>query len=227
MLRRGLHPAFADRPAKAVLFDIVNSTQGRGPFAPERRTMPNDNALSFVGKIRTAYKAAQKAEGDALKYAIECGEQLILAKENVEATKGKWKSWCNDNIPEIPQTTENLYRRLASAVANDADIFADCKSIREAIKKLPKRERKQKEGDGDKPAKKNSNALLSGSASTDLATTFKNTAVDEVYSALTQAWDPEQLRDLVNRLLAYFKPADLNIPSGLRRPLNTPAQPSQ
>jgi hypothetical protein len=37
-------------------------------------------------------------------------------------------------------------------------------------------------------------------ASPDLATTFKNTAVDEVYTALTQAWDREQLRDLIKRL---------------------------
>ena len=123
--------------------------------------MPTDNALSFVGKIKTAYKAAQKAEGDALKYAIECGEQLALAFENVEATKGKWKPWCQENIPEIPQTTENLYRRLASAHTNDESIFADCKSIRDAIKKLPKRERKPKKSGGDKKSE-NSNALLSG-----------------------------------------------------------------
>src|SRR5215472_831944 len=112
--------------------------------------MANDNALSFVGKIKTAFKAAQKAEGDALKHATECGYHLNLAKENVEEAKGKWKSWCKENIPEIPQTTENLYRRLALAHGNDENIFADCKSIRDAIKKLPKRERKSKEGDDQK-----------------------------------------------------------------------------
>ena len=100
--------------------------------------MANDNALSFVGKIKTAYKAAQKADGEALKYAIECGEQLALAFENVEAAKGTWKSWYSDNIPEIPQTTENLYRRLASAHADDESIFVDCKSIRDAMKELAK-----------------------------------------------------------------------------------------
>ena len=40
--------------------------------------MSTDNALAFVGKIKTAYKAAQKAEVDALKYAIECGEQELF-----------------------------------------------------------------------------------------------------------------------------------------------------
>jgi len=36
--------------------------------------MAKDNALSFVGQIMTAYNAVMKAEGQALKYAIECGE---------------------------------------------------------------------------------------------------------------------------------------------------------
>jgi hypothetical protein len=191
--------------------------------------MPTDNALSFVGKIKTAYKAAQKADGEALKYAIECGEQLNLAIENVEATKGKWKPWCQENIPEIPQTTENLYRRLASAHADDENIFADCKSIRDAIKKLPKRERKpKKRREHQTPAPDaNSNALLS---SPDLATTLQNVAVDEVCTALTQAWDRQQLDDLVKRLGEHLKTLDkrLDIPTPLRRaPPAPPVQPSQ
>jgi hypothetical protein len=188
--------------------------------------MSTDNALAFVGKIKTAYKAAQKAEVDALKYAIECGEQLNLAKENVDSTKGKWKSWCNDNIPEIPQTTENLYRRLASAVANDENVFAKATSIRDAIKMLPKRERKEKPHKEKSNASENSNALLSGSP--DLKAMLQNVAVDEVCTVLMQTWDTDQLRDLVKRVNVYLatRPPDLAIPSGLRRPL-TPAQPSQ
>jgi hypothetical protein len=209
--------------------------------------MANDNALSFVGKIKTAYKAAQKADGEALKYAIECGEQLALAFENVEAAKGKWKSWCSDNIPEIPQTTENLYRRLASAHADDESIFVDCKSIRDAIKKLPKRERKPKKN-GDKPAKKNSNALLSGSP--DLKSLLENCGADEIGIALRDtdkldevatasiarlspdklsdtligAWNAEQLSALASRLTAHLKTLgdDLNIPSQFRHAPSAP-----
>ena len=94
-----------------------------------------DNALSFVGQIMTAYKAVMKAEGSALKHAIECGVALNLAKENVESTKpkGKWNAWLKEHCKEIPPRTERLYRQLASAVADDADIFSDCESIRSAV----------------------------------------------------------------------------------------------
>jgi len=62
-------------------------------------------------------------------------------------------------------------------------------------------------------------------ASPDLKATLQNTAVDEVYSALTQAWERDHIRDLANRLLIYLgPPPDLTIPAGLRRPA---AQPSQ
>ena len=40
------------------------------------KTPAKNNALSFVGQIKTAYKAVLKAEGEALKYAILCGEAL-------------------------------------------------------------------------------------------------------------------------------------------------------
>src|SRR5215469_10565531 len=100
--------------------------------------MTKDNALSFVGQIMTAYKAVMKAEGQALKYAIECGEALNLAKENVESTKpkGKWKDWLAEHCKEIPPRTERLYRQLASAFEDDPHIFAGCESIRDAVKKL-------------------------------------------------------------------------------------------
>src|SRR6516162_7585738 len=114
--------------------------------------MANDNkALSFVGQIMTAYKAVMKAEGSALKHGIECGEALNLAKENVESTKpkGKWNAWLAEHCKEIPPRTERLYRQLASAVAEDADIFADCESIRDAVKKLNESDDEGGEDSGD------------------------------------------------------------------------------
>jgi hypothetical protein len=160
--------------------------------------MSKDNALSFVGQIMTAYKAVMKAEGSALKYAIECGEALNLAKENVESTKpkGKWKDWLAEHCKEIPPRTERLYRQLASAVAEDADIFADCESIRDAVKKLNESDDEDEEDSGDEDQGDDSesdedesgNALpLTKPASEDLTSMLQNSAVDEIGKALQDA----------------------------------------
>src|SRR6516225_2707735 len=111
--------------------------QGRGPFAPERRAMPKSkdtSALAFVGQIQTEHKAVLKADGEALKHAIECGKYLNLAKENVLAAKGKWTKWREDHIPEISQQTASLYMRLAE----NEERVAECESIREADVELRK-----------------------------------------------------------------------------------------
>jgi len=100
--------------------------------------MSTDNALTFVGPIMDAYNAAEKAGANALRYALECGKHLNLAKENVEAAKGKWKKWREQNLPAVSEETERVYRRLAEAVAKKEDVFANCKSIRDAIKHLSK-----------------------------------------------------------------------------------------
>ena len=160
--------------------------------------MAKDNALSFVGQIMTAYKAVMKAEGSALKYAIECGEALNFAKENVESTKpkGKWKDWLEEHCKEIPPRTERLYRQLASAVAEDPDIFADCESIRDAVKKCNESDDEGGEDSGDEDEGDDSesgdgesgNALPPGSpASPDLTSMLQNSAVDEIGKALQDA----------------------------------------
>src|SRR5262249_51166294 len=105
-------------------------------FAPERKAMSTDNALTFVGPIMDAYNAAEKAGASALRYALECGKHLNLAKENVEEVKGKWKQWREKNLPTVSEETERVYRRLAEAVAKKADVFAKCKSIRDALQHL-------------------------------------------------------------------------------------------
>jgi hypothetical protein len=171
--------------------------------------MPTDNALSFVGKIKTEHKAVLKADGEALKHAIECGKYLNLAKENVLSTKpkGKWTKWREENIPEISQQTASLYMRLAE---NEGAV-AECTSIREADVTLrksrddgdDKRDDEAGEAAGDDDSATN-NALLVGGASPDLKATLQNVAVDEVYAALTQAWDADQLRDLMTRVSAYL-----------------------
>src|SRR5262249_6579315 len=179
--------------------------------------MSKDDALSFVGQIMTAYKAIMKAEGSALEYAIECGKYLTLAKENVEEAKPKrkWTAWLTEHCPDIHRNTAALYMRLADP--ENADAIADCKSIREADVKLRQSSNgscsttPESVGDSesDEPADEGDDAHRFGQqtpASPDLATTFKNTAVDEVYTALTQAWDRDQLRDLIKRLMSYVSP---------------------
>ena len=87
---------------------------------------PKDNALLFVGQIMTAYKQVMKAEGQALKYAIECGEALNRAKENVESTKpkGKWKDWLKeqDLCDEADRQHESAIRALSEALADSRRI---------------------------------------------------------------------------------------------------------
>jgi hypothetical protein len=163
--------------------------------------MAKDNALSFVGQIMTAYNAVMKAEGQALKYAIECGEALNLAKENVESTKpkGKWKDWLKEHCKGIEPRTERLYRQLATAVADDPDIFAGCESIRSAVKKLNESDDEDEQDSGhehegddsesdEEDEEESGNALpLTKPASEDLTSMLQNSAVDEIGKALQDA----------------------------------------
>jgi hypothetical protein len=198
--------------------------------------MSKDNALAFVGQIMTAYKAIIKAEGSALEHAIECGKYLALAKENVEAArpKRKWSAWLAEHCPDIHRNTAALYMRLADP--ENADAIADCKSIREADVKLRQSgngscsttTESPADSDSDESADEADDAqrvVQRTPASPDLAATLHDAAVDEVYSVLTEMWDREQLKGLVNRLLAYFR--EQTIPPVVQRPLATPAQPSQ
>jgi hypothetical protein len=188
--------------------------------------MPKDNALSFVGQIKTEHKAVLKADGEALKHAIECGKYLNLAKENVVAAKVKWGKWREENVPEISQQTASLYMRLAEK----EERVAECTSIREADMALrkPRDEGDDETGDeaddaGDDEGDATNNALLARKgASPDLAATLHNLAVDELYTALIDAWDEPHIIELCNRLRAHFtKPAD--IPAPLRwQPLPQP-----
>jgi hypothetical protein len=197
ILRPGLRLGLsARRRRKPLLFLIVNIH----PWDVKGEAMSNSNALSFVGQIMTEYKAAQKAEGDVFKHAIACGKFLNLAKENVKAAKGKWLPWLKENCPDIPQTTASLYMRLAE----NEETIADCKSIREAdlfLRVQSDQERTKSETKEKSLADETNNALLARTpASLDLTTTFLNVGVDEVCTALTQAWDADQLRDLYSRL---------------------------
>jgi hypothetical protein len=215
-----------------VLFDIVNIHPLRRERKQETCMEAKDNALNFVGQIMKAYNAAEKARGTALKHAIECGEYLNLAKENVIAAKGKgkWKSWLKENCPEVHLTTAELYMRLA----RNTDKIEDCKSILDADLKLrqpsngnagsPNTTPEAADADADDgEGDDNSQRVVTTrqGASPDLTATFQNVAVDEVCAALTQAWDPDQLQELIKRVNAYLVSLGPT-PTTARRPLPQP-----
>ena len=198
--------------------------------------MATDNALTYVGPIMDAYNAAERAGTNALGYALECGKQLNLAKENVEEVKGKWKKWREQNLPAVSEETERLYRRLAEAVAKKPDVFANCKSIRDAMKHLSGLDEnlEPKPAPAKKPRKSQTGSSATGLEPTQtdtisvLEAELENAAdeiisnihdadkledvakasiiklsPDKVYTALTQAWDRDQLRDLIKRLMSF------------------------
>jgi hypothetical protein len=198
-------------------------------MALKGEAMPTDNALSFVGQIKTEHKAVLRADGEALKHAIECGKYLNLAKENVLAARGKWTKWREENIPEISQQTASLYMRLAE---NEGQA-AKCSSIRQADELLRAlRSSDKSEGDpdnADRPdddaADATNNALLvRQGASPDLKATLENVGVDEVCAALIDAWDEAHIRQLCDRLRDHFTKSDTRL---RRAPPAPPVQPSQ
>jgi hypothetical protein len=197
-----------------------------------------DSALSFIGQIQTEHKAVLKADGEALKHAIECGKALNLAKENVVATKGKWGKWREEHIPEISQQTASLYMRLAE----NEESIAECTSIREADVVLRVSRDSKPESDSDETGDETeddaadededdddqtNNALLKRELiSANLMTIFKNVAPDEVFIALKDVWEREQLVDLANQLTTYLKTLS-TVPPFRRAPPAPAVQPSQ
>jgi hypothetical protein len=178
-----------------------------------------DSALVFVGQIMTAYKAAMRVEGEALKAAMECGKYLNLAKENVKADKGKWLPWLKQNCPEISQQTASLYMRLADP--ENLDKLVGVKTIRDADAALRKSSRDDAGGDDDgdsnsddaddsddnNAAGQTNNALLkSKPASPDLTELIKNTGVDEVGKALA---DADKLEDFEAAAIKRMSPDKL------------------
>jgi hypothetical protein len=126
-------------------------------------------------------------------------------------------------------------------LAENADAIADCTSIREADMKL-RQPREPKPGecgyeesthdesaedDSDESSDDAQRVVQRQSASPDLTATLRNVGVDEVCTALTQAWDREQLDDLFKRLGDHLRSLEktLSIPTQLRRAPSAPPVP--
>jgi hypothetical protein len=183
--------------------------------------MSKDNALSFIGQIMTEHKAVLKADGDALKHAIECGKALNLAKENVLSTKpkGKWLRWLEEHCPDIHRNTAALYMRLAE----NEDKIADCTSIRHADEKLRQPNNNSESDVDDSDASESdveevtddeadevAQRVVQAGNSADLADLLLAVDVDELSTALISVWDEEHIRQLCDRLRDHFmKPADI------------------
>jgi hypothetical protein len=168
--------------------------------------------------------------------------------------KGKWQDWLKEYCPQIFHRTANVYMKLAKHKDKFTDETNSQRAAIKALELdfgvggaisivNAEDEKKKNEEPTDSESESESDesdsecddeaedeaddeTLKQALVSANLTSIFKHVAPDEVFIALKEAWDREQLRDLVNRLLAYFRENDLSIPSVLQRPL-TPAQPSQ
>jgi hypothetical protein len=197
--------------------------------------MSADNALQYVGPIKSAYANAEKAGASALGYALECGKHLNAALKTVTAAKGKWKSWREKYLPEVSEETERLYRRLADAVARDEDFFAECKSIRDAIKHRAKYDDdlKRKPETVRKPKEKASGSSATGLSPPEAATPstgpdLANLAADELCTMLVAQWEDDALRDLAKRINEHLSKKSALFPTaGISSgATNSPTQPS-
>jgi hypothetical protein len=161
-------------------------------------------ALSLVGPIITAYNAAEKAGATALTSALECGNHLNTAMEAVG--NRKWKQWREEHLSSISEETERLYRRLAVAASKKEGFFADCRSIRDAIKHLSGFD-KDLNPRPPKPPHTGSGANGPTPTSTDtggLEGELRNADADEIISGLGH--DADKIADLAVRSIASLSP---------------------
>ena len=179
--------------------------------------MSTDTALNYVGPIMDAYKAAEKAGTQALHFALECGKQLNAAMKTVTAAKGKWKTWCEKHL-KVSERTERLYRDLADAVAQNENFFANCKSIRDAIKHRakfeyddngnlkakPETSRKLRKGSETGSTAAGLGPSEADSPSSGLEAELENAAADEIITSIQR--DPEKLFEVAEASIAKLTP---------------------
>ena len=78
-------------------------------------TDKQSKADTFVADILEAHTNYLNSSKRGFRYALDCGKLLNLAQEDLLETKGEghWLAWLKDKTG-IPQTTANLYQRLAT-----------------------------------------------------------------------------------------------------------------
>jgi hypothetical protein len=160
------------------------------------------SAASFIDQIKAEYRLIVEAETNALPHAIKCGEYLNLAQENLKAEKGgKWLDWLETNC-QIPQTTANLYMRIAK---HKKLVVGKAKSINEARKLLPKTPRQTTpKPDAEEPAggfdpsnDKPSEVAIEDHRLADLG-------ADELCTMLKAEWSDDDLRQLAKLITEHL-----------------------
>jgi len=174
----------------------------------------SDKAQSLITPIITAYTGAAAGESSALKHALECGSLLNRAMETVKADGDKWGRWRKKNLPDVQEETDKVYRRLAIASEKIEAIFADCKSIRDAIAKAAKYDLKTWELKPPKPEKPSKAKPASGSTATGqappvtdtptLEQALKDKAGDEILIAISD--DEEKLEEVAKASIGKLTP---------------------
>ncbi|MDV7210122.1 DUF3102 domain-containing protein [Azotobacter beijerinckii] len=91
---------------------------------------------TLAASINRCIREAESAARTAVELAIEAGQQLNTAKEQVP--HGQWESWLSENVEAAPRTAQ-AYMRLAREVpllsAEEAQRVADL-PLREAMKAI-------------------------------------------------------------------------------------------
>jgi hypothetical protein len=172
-----------------------------------------DKALTFVPQILEAHQAFITSQKGTLEHAFKAGDLLNRAKETVIADnggkRGKWEEWRDQYCGAIPQTTANMYMRLAEnldvirkqqrVVANSPDkVGAEGKlSIRAALKLIPKNPKRVK-------APKSAVEPPATRKSSTLEDVLLDKAADEVFAAIRDNWDDDKLGALTTLLKEYL-----------------------
>jgi hypothetical protein len=202
------------------------------------------SADSFVGQINEhllAIEETEKAKGelekgkgqycaDALTHAIESGKLLILAKESVEAERGKkgnWGPWLQGRFgARLPLSTAGLYMKLAEGeehlFGKMQEISDKRMSIRSAMKLIPltaageKKRAKAQAKAAEKKAREEATArrdVVAGLSTEERVADLDldefllakgDVEVESIFLALTSTLDDDQLTDLKDRLVSHL-----------------------
>jgi hypothetical protein len=187
----------------------------------------------IANQINAAHQEVLKAFGKStLDAAIKAGELLNIANENVKAEKGKWSDWLTENGVDIPKRTIRVYRQLAENKdrfknwQRAATSMGDDLSVRGALKLIPKNPKRVQAMAERKAAKAAEKAAVEPPAkpkSRTIEDNLLNMDVDDLFTALRDNWDNDQLAKLTLKLGDHLKSLGVPPPPIRRRENETGA----
>lgn len=174
--------------------------------------------------INNAHHEVIAATKNSLEHAMTAGEILKACKKTVG--HGAWEKWLNDNCPEISEETARVYMRLAKnsdaikKAAEQNGSTAAVSSVRGALKLI----RKPQTPEQIAARRARRTAKAAGKTNAGIEDLLPGLAPDEVYEALKDAWDVEELNKLAElcasrakQLLTASASEDLTIPEMFQR----------